>query len=74
MITISPSRLAVLRSQYPVGCTVELIEMNDTQAPPPGTRGRVIWVDDIGTIHVAWETGSSLGVAYGEDYCRRVDA
>ena len=74
MITISPSRLAALRSQFPVGCTVELIEMNDTQAPPPGTRGRVIWVDDIGTIHVAWETGSSLGVAYGEDYCRRVDA
>ena len=74
MNTISPSRLAVLRSQYPVGCTVELIDMNDTQAPPPGTRGRVVCVDDIGTIHVAWETGSSLGVAYGEDCCRRVDA
>lgn len=74
MITISPSRLAALRSQYPVGCTVELIEMNDTQAPPSGTRGRVTWVDDIGTIHVAWETGSSLGVVYNEDRCRRVDA
>lgn len=74
MMAISSSRLAVLRSQYPVGCTVELIEMNDTQAPSPGTLGRVIWVDDIGTIHVAWETGSSLGVAYGEDRCRRVDA
>ena len=74
MITISPSRLAALRGQYPIGCTVELIEMNDTQAPPPGTRGRVILVDDIGTIHVAWETGSGLGVAYGEDRCRRVDA
>lgn len=74
MIAINPSRLAALRSQFPAGCIVELIEMNDTQAPPPGTRGRVIWVDDIGTIHVAWETGSSLGVAYGEDRCRRVDA
>ena len=74
MIMISPSRLAVLRGQYPIGCTVELIEMNDTQAPPPGTRGRVFCVDDIGTIHVAWETGSCLGVAYGEDHCSRVDA
>lgn len=74
MIAINPSRLAALRSQFPAGCTVELIEMNDTQAPLPGTRGRVIWVDDIGTIHVAWETGSILGVAYGEDRCRRVDA
>lgn len=72
MIAMNLARLAALRSQYPAGCTVELIEMNDTQAPPPGTRGRVIWVDDIGTIHVAWENGSSLGVAYGQDECRRI--
>lgn len=62
-----------LRRAYPVGCTVELVQMDDQQAPPPGTLGKVIAVDDIATIHVAWSTGSSLGVAYGQDSCRRVD-
>ena len=62
-----------IRKAYPVGCTVELVQMDDPQAPPPGTLGKVIAVDDIATIHVAWSTGSSLGVAYGQDSCRRVD-
>ena len=62
-----------IRRAYPVGCTVELVQMDDPQAPPPGTLGKVIAVDDIATIHVAWNTGSSLGVAYGQDSCRRVD-
>lgn len=44
--------------------------MNDDYAPPPGTRGTVLYVDDIGTVHVRWSTGSSLGIAYGEDECR----
>lgn len=29
-------------------------------------------VDSIGTIHVSWDCGSSLGVAYGVDQCRKV--
>ena len=62
-----------IRKAYPVGCTVELVQMDDPQAPPPGTLGKVIAVDDIATIHVAWNTGSGRGVAYGQDSCRRVD-
>lgn len=62
-----------LRKAYPAGCMVELLEMNDPQAPPIGTKGTVIAVDDVGTIHVAWQTGSGLGVTYGEDRCRRID-
>ena len=46
--------------------------MDDFQAPPPGTRGTVRGVDDIGSIMVSWDTGSSLSVAYGEDVCRVV--
>ena len=38
----------------------------------PGCKGTVISVDSIGTIHVAWDCGSSLGVTYGEDACRKV--
>ena len=63
--------IARLRKQFPSGCRVELTRMDDIQAPPIGTRGTVVWVDDIGSIVVRWDNGSSLSVAYGEDQCRR---
>lgn len=59
-----------LRRKFPTGIRVELIKMVDPQAPPIGTKGTVISVDDVGTIHVAWDCGGSLGVAYGEDVCQ----
>lgn len=62
-----------LKKQYPVGCRVELLHMDDFQAPPVGTKGTVIGVDDIGSIMVRWDNGSGLSVAYGEDSCRRCD-
>ena len=62
-----------LREQFPVGCRVELIRMDDVQAPPIGTLGTVIGVDAVGTIHVNWDNGCGLGVAYGADECRRVE-
>ncbi|WBW49428.1 DUF4314 domain-containing protein [Peptoniphilus equinus] len=46
--------------------------MEDIQAPPIGTKGTVRGVDDIGSIMVSWDNGSSLSVVYGEDFCRRV--
>lgn len=67
-----PSREVVenLRKEYPVGSIVELVEMEDPQAPPIGTKGTVRGVDDTGSIMVAWENGSRLNVVYGEDTCR----
>ena len=56
-----------LRKAYPEGSRVKLIEMDDLQAPPPGTMGTVQGVDDIGTVLVAWDSGSGLGVVYGID-------
>lgn len=56
-----------LRETYPEGTKVKLISMDDQQAPLPGTIGTVRFVDDAGTIHVSWETGSSLGLIPGED-------
>ena len=47
--------------------------MDDIQAPPVGTEGTVFGVDDIGSIMVRWDNGSTLSVAYGEDLCRRID-
>ena len=63
-----------LRWEYPVGCRVELVQMDDVQAPPIGTKGTVRGVDDIGSIMVRWDNGCGLSVAYGEDKCRRIDA
>lgn len=62
-----------LKKQFPVGSRVELVRMDDKQAPPIGTRGTVKGVDDIGSIMVAWDNGSSLNVIYGEDECRVLD-
>ena len=70
MKDVNKELLKDLRERYPQGTRVELIRMDDPQAPPVGTRGTVMAVDDIGTIHVKWDTGSSLGIAYGEDQCR----
>lgn len=70
-----PSREIVerIRKQYPMGCRVELVRMDDIQAPPIGTKGIVIGVDDTGSIMVRWENGSSLNVVYGEDLSRRIE-
>ena len=69
-----PSRETVerIRAQYPVGCRVELIKMDDIQAPPIGTKGTVTGVDDIGSIMVSWDNGSTLHVVYGENICRKI--
>ena len=70
-----PSREVVerLRRQYPAGCRVELVSMNNPYARlKPGDRGTVVAVDDIGTVHIDWDNGSGLGAAYGEDVIRRL--
>lgn len=68
------SREAVewMKQNFPKGARVELLKMDDPQAPPAGTLGTVNYVDDIGTIHVMWDNGSSLGIAAGVDDCRRI--
>ena len=72
---ISKATLQVLRDRYPKGTRVELVSMDDpyNRKLVPGCQGTVISVDSIGTIHVSWDCGSSLGVVYGEDSCRRID-
>ncbi len=62
-----------LRKRYPEGTRVELIKMDDPQAPPIGTKGTVRGVDDIGSIMVSWDNGCGLSVAYGEDVCKVVE-
>lgn len=61
-----------IRKQYPAGTRVELVKMDDPQAPSIGTKGTVRGVDDIGGIMVAWDNGCGLSVAFGVDVCRKV--
>ena len=71
-----PSREIVekVRKQYPVGTRVELIRMDDVQAPPPGTKGTVRGFDDIANILIDWDNGSHLNAVYGEDVVRIISA
>lgn len=63
----------MLRKKYPAGTRVELVEMDDVQAPPMGTKGTVWGVDDTGSIMVQWDNGSGLHVIYGVDKCKIVE-
>ena len=72
MRVISNARLQALRERVKPGSRVELLKMDDVQAPPIGTRGTVVGVDDIGSIMVNWDNGSGLSIAYGEDECKVV--
>lgn len=69
-ISLTRELVSCLNKQYPKGARVELLKMDDPQAPPIGTKGTVLGVDAIGSIMVRWDTGSGLSVVYGEDACR----
>lgn len=64
---LSTVDVKTLRELYPAGTRIKLLKMDDIQAPPAGTEGTVTFIDDAGTIHMRWDTGSSLGLISGED-------
>ena len=57
-----PSREIVerIRREYPAGTRVELVRMDDVQAPPAGTKGTVLGVDDIGAAAASDLTGAVI--------------
>lgn len=69
-----PSRKTIewLRKTYPKGTRVKLVEMDDVHAPPVGTCGTVLDVDDIGSLIMKWDNGSSLNVVYGADVVTKI--
>ena len=63
-----------IKRRYPKGTKIKCLEMSDPYHPvPPGTVGEVEHVDDMGTIHMKWENGSSLGLIYGEDRFQKLN-
>lgn len=61
-----------IRREYPAGTRVVLVRMDDVQAPPVGTKGTVLGVDDTGFLLIRWDNGCGLNVVCGEDECRKV--
>ena len=61
-----------LRQTYPAVTRVELLQMEDVQAPPVGTKGTVYGVDDTGSLMVSWDNGSGLNVIYGVDRVKKL--
>lgn len=61
-----------IRRMHPAGTRVELMVMDDPQAPPVGTKGTVLGVDDTGSLLMKWDNGSGLNVVYGEDRVAKV--
>lgn len=57
-----------IKENYKRGMIVRCNHMDDPFHPvPSGTKGVIKNVDDAGTIHVAWENGSSLGLVPNVD-------
>lgn len=61
-----------IRRMYPAGTRVELLAMDDPQAPPVGTKGTVLGVDDTGSLLMKWDNGSGLNVVWQQDRVRKV--
>lgn len=56
-----------VKRRYLPGMKVRLVRMDDFKAPPIGTQGTVLGVDDVGSVIVEWDNGSRLNVVLGED-------
>ena len=62
-----------MKKSYPPGTSIMLLKMGDDPRPvEDNTRGTVIAVDDLGTLHCSFDNGRSLGVVPGEDSFRKL--
>ena len=61
-------KIEKINEKYPVGTRIELIHMDDPYGPvEPGMQGTVDSVDDVGTLHMQWDNGRTLGIVPDED-------
>ena len=62
-----------MKDNYPPGTRIMLLQMGvDPHPVEPNTRGTVMAVDDMGTLHCNFDNGRQLGVVPGEDSFRRL--
>ena len=68
MKILSRDEITTLRERYPPGSRIVLGYMDDPYHPvEPGTKGTLKFIDDLGTFHVTWDNGRTLGLVYGVD-------
>jgi hypothetical protein len=71
---ISKEILNILRKQYPAGTRVELVKISDPYTKlKPGDKGTIQFWDDLGTAHVIWDCGSSLGLIFSVDIFNKIN-
>lgn len=62
------------RVAYPVGARVRLDETSDPFTDlKPGDEGQIAFIDSMGTVHIVWQNGSTLGMIPGQDRFTLVD-
>lgn len=68
-------RALMIKDRYPAGTRVMLLHMGSDPRPvEPNSKGTVVAVDDIGTVHCDFDNGRSLGMIPGEDTFRTLTA
>ena len=72
MFGVTQKQVERLRQEYPKGTRLQVTFMDDPHGVPEGTVGEVERVDDIGQIHVRWETGSGLALIPEVDRFQKV--
>lgn len=70
MTPSAEKEIAALRDKYKPGDRVELLSDMKGERLKKGSAGTIRYVDDIGTIHVRWDVGSSQGIIPGIDSFR----
>ena len=68
MKELSNQAIQCYKDMYPPGTGICVDNMPEDPRPiASGTKGKVIAVDDIGTIHCVFENGRQLGLIPGVD-------
>ncbi len=61
------------KAAFPPGTRIVLLHMgNDPRPVEDNVRGTVTAVDDVGTLHCAFDNGRALGIIPGEDFFRKL--
>ncbi len=68
MNALMKTRIESIKKEYE-GRRVKLLYSEADGAPPKGTLGTVLSVDDMGTRHVLWDNGTQTEMILGLDAC-----
>ena len=60
---LDDDRVKEIKDKYSKGTTIVLThDLDDPQPIPKGAKGKVDFVDDIGSIHIIWDSGRTLAL------------